>query len=156
MNEQEYLKAVKTLNEWAKAYYTLDAPIASDDEYDALYHKILEFEKQNPILIASDSPTKRVGGEVLDAFEKSAHIKPLWSMEDIFNENELKEWLARGDKQNLELYIEPKFDGASLNLLYENGELIKATTRGDGRVGENVTNNARTIKSIPPKMILRR
>lgn len=152
MNEQEYLKAVKTLNEWAKAYYTLDAPIASDDEYDALYHKILEFEKQNPILIASDSPTKRVGGEVLDAFEKSAHIKPLWSMEDIFNENELKEWLARGDKQNLELYIEPKFDGASLNLLYENGELIKATTRGDGRVGENVTNNARTIKSIPLKI----
>ena len=63
MNDQEYLKAVKTLNEWAKAYYTLDAPIASDDEYDALYHKILESEKQNPILIASDSPTKRVGGE---------------------------------------------------------------------------------------------
>lgn len=90
-----------------------------------------------------------MGAEILKGFEKMAHIKALWSMEDIFDQNELKEWLERGNKQNLELYIEPKFDGASLNLLYENGQLFSAITRGDGKIGENVTQNARTITSIP-------
>ena len=152
MNQTEYLNAIKLLNEWAHAYYTLDKPLASDAEYDELYHKIINYEAKNPLLIASNSPSRRIGAEILKGFEKSAHIKALWSMEDIFSQDELKEWLDRGNKQNLELYIEPKFDGASLNLLYENGELISAITRGDGRVGENVTQNARTITSIPLKI----
>lgn len=149
MNEKQYQNAIKILNEWAHAYYTLDKPIASDAEYDELYRQILNYEAKNPLLIASNSPSRRVGAEILKGFEKMAHIKALWSMEDIFDQNELKEWLERGNKQNLELYIEPKFDGASLNLLYENGELFSAITRGDGKIGENVTQNARTITSIP-------
>lgn len=149
MNEKQYQNAIKILNEWAHAYYTLDKPIASDAEYDELYCQILNYEAKNPLLIASNSPSRRVGAEILKGFEKMAHIKALWSMEDIFDQNELKEWLERGNKQNLELYIEPKFDGASLNLLYENGQLFSAITRGDGKIGENVTQNARTITSIP-------
>ena len=117
MNEKQYQNAIKILNEWAHAYYTLDKPIASDAEYDELYRQILNYEAKNPLLIASNSPSRRVGAEILKGFEKMAHIKALWSMEDIFDQNELKEWLERGNKQNLELYIEPKFDGASLNLL---------------------------------------
>lgn len=149
MNEKQYQNAIKILNEWAHAYYTLDKPIASDAEYDELYRQILNYEAKNPLLIASNSPSRRVGAEILKGFEKMAHIKALWSMEDIFDQNELKEWLERGNKQNLELYIEPKFDGASLNLLYEKGQLFSAITRGDGKIGENVTQNARTITSIP-------
>ncbi len=152
MNEKEYLKAVETLNLWAQAYYTKDAPIASDDEYDELYARVVKFEKENPNLKVAYSPTNRVGGEILDAFEKSTHIERMWSMEDIFTHAELLEWLKRGNKGDLEYYIEPKFDGASLNLLYENGELISAATRGNGAVGENVTNNAKVIASIPLKI----
>lgn len=149
MSEQEYLQSVQTLNLWAKAYYTDDAPLVSDATYDELYHRILDFEREFPLLISPDSPSLRVGGEILDEFVKSAHIAPMWSMEDIFNANELSEWLGRGNKENLEFYIEPKFDGASLNLLYEDGKLVNAATRGDGKVGENVTHNARAINSVP-------
>lgn len=149
MTQKEYLDAIETLNSWAKAYYEDDSPIASDAEYDELYAKIERFESENPSLKVIYSPTNRVGGEVLDEFEKSEHIERMWSMEDIFDSSELKAWLERGNKADLEFYIEPKFDGLSLNLLYENGELISAATRGDGRVGENVTNNARVISSVP-------
>ena len=152
MSQKEYLEAISTLKKWAKAYYTDDAPLATDAEYDELYHRILEFEEQNPLYISPDSPSIKVGGEVLESFEKSAHIAPMWSMEDIFNSNELKEWLERGSKADLELFVEPKFDGASLNLLYEDGKLIKAATRGDGKIGENVTHNAKVIASIPQQI----
>ncbi|MDY5303736.1 MAG: NAD-dependent DNA ligase LigA, partial [Campylobacter sp.] len=152
MSQKEYLEAISTLKKWAKAYYTDDAPLATDAEYDELYHRILEFEEQNPLFISPDSPSIKVGGEVLESFEKSAHIAPMWSMEDIFNSNELKEWLERGSKADLELFVEPKFDGASLNLLYEDGKLIKAATRGDGKIGENVTHNAKVIASIPQQI----
>lgn len=152
MSQKEYLEAISTLKKWAKAYYTDDAPLATDAEYDELYHRILEFEEQNPLFIDPDSPSIKVGGEVLESFEKSAHIAPMWSMEDIFNSSELKEWLERGSKADLELFVEPKFDGASLNLLYEDGKLIKAATRGDGKIGENVTHNAKVIASIPQQI----
>ncbi|MDY3245430.1 NAD-dependent DNA ligase LigA [Campylobacter sp.] len=152
MNHKEYLEAISTLKKWAKAYYTDDAPLVTDAEYDELYHRILEFEEQNPLFISPDSPSKKIGGEVLESFEKSAHIAPMWSMEDIFNSRELKEWLERGSKADLELFVEPKFDGASLNLLYEDGKLIKAATRGDGKIGENVTHNAKVIASIPQQI----
>lgn len=153
MSEKEYLEAISTLKTWAKAYYTDDAPIATDAEYDELYHRILEFEAQNPLFISPDSPSIKVGGEVLESFEKSAHIAAMWSMEDVFNPAGLKEWLERGNKADLELFVEPKFDGASLNLLYEGGKLVRAATRGDGKTGENVTHNAKVIASIPQKII---
>ncbi|RAZ60210.1 NAD-dependent DNA ligase LigA [Campylobacter hyointestinalis] len=149
MDKNDYLKAVDTLNLWAKAYYTNDAPIASDAEYDELYAKTLKFEDENPELKVPYSPTCRVGGEILSEFQKSSHLERMWSMEDIFSDEELDAWILRGDKTGLEFFVEPKFDGASLNLLYENGKLVKATTRGDGSIGEDVTNNARVISSIP-------
>lgn len=152
MNHKEYLEAVETLNRWAKAYYTDDNPIASDDEYDALYHKVVEFESQNPNLKAIFSPTNRVGGEILEQFEKIAHKARMWSMEDIFSDDELLAWIERGDKRSQRFFVETKFDGASLNLTYENGVLKSAATRGDGDIGEDVTNNAKVISSIPFKI----
>ena len=149
MTKKEYETAVDMLNAWAKAYYTDDAPIATDEEYDELYHKVLEFERANPGDISMFSPTKRVGGEVSEGFVKARHGARMWSMEDIFSFDELLAWLKRGDKEGLEFALQPKFDGASLNLLYENGALVRAITRGDGITGEDVTSNAKVIKNIP-------
>ncbi|MCI6989088.1 MAG: NAD-dependent DNA ligase LigA [Campylobacter sp.] len=149
MDKFEYKKAVDKLNLWARAYYTMDEPLASDAEYDELYGEIERFEKENPKLILEYSPTKKVGGEISDKFDKSYHIAKMWSMEDVFNDDELKAWINRGNKDGLSFYCEPKFDGASLNILYENGVFVKATTRGDGVVGENVSANAKVISTIP-------
>lgn len=150
MDYQEYLEAIKTLNLWARHYYVLDDPLVSDEEYDKLYHQIKEFETKNPSKIAQDSPTQRVGDKILESFSKSSHIQRMWSLDDVFTLQELREWIQRVSKgENLIFSVDPKFDGASLNLLYDNGMLIKATTRGDGVIGEEVTQNAKTIKSIP-------
>lgn len=149
MDKNEYKKAVELLNSWARAYYTSDSPIATDEEYDTLYKKVVEFEKENPALILSYSPTQKIGGAISDGFTKAAHIAKMWSMEDVFNDDELMAWIKRGDKADESFFCEPKFDGASLNLLYENGILISAITRGDGEVGEDVTANAKVINSIP-------
>ena len=151
MNKQTYLEKIKQLKKWAYAYYVEDNPIATDEEYDRLYHEVLEYEKANPNDIAEDSPTKRVGGVVRDEFNKAKHIKRMWSMEDVFTIDELREWVDRVVKNvgEVEFFCEPKFDGASMNLLYKNGKLIKAITRGDGVVGEEVTDNVKTIRSVP-------
>lgn len=156
MTQDSYLNAIKTLNLWAKHYYVLDDPIASDEEYDLLYHKVLAYETKNPSLIAKDSPTQRVGDKILESFSKSQHIKRMWSLEDVFNAEELQEWIVRIKKglglrsdTPLAFSVSPKFDGASLNLLYEDGILKCAATRGDAFIGEDVTQNARTIPSIP-------
>lgn len=156
MTLDDYLKAVERLNLWAKHYYILDDPIASDEEYDTLYHQVKAYELQNPQNIALDSPTQRVGDKVLESFSKVAHIQRMWSLEDVFDMQELQEWVERvlrgANREALSFSISPKFDGASLNLLYENGILVSAATRGDAFVGENVTQNARTIPSIPLKI----
>jgi len=152
MTQTKYLDAIKVLKKWAFAYYVDDNPIATDEEYDKLYHHVLKYEVDNPDKILEDSPTKRVGGEILEGFEKSAHIAKMWSMEDVFDNEGLIEWIDRVKKSTNtlpKLFCEPKFDGASLNLLYEKGKLIKATTRGNGEVGENVTHNIKTMHSIP-------
>jgi DNA ligase (NAD+) len=149
MTKNEYENAIDTLNLWAKAYYELDEPIATDEEYDDLYCKVLEFEKNNPSEISIFTPTKRVGGDVSEGFKKADHIERMWSMEDIFDNDELIAWLKRGQKERCKFILQPKFDGASLNLLYENGELIKAVTRGNGITGEDITNNAKVISGIP-------
>ncbi|MDD3602035.1 MAG: NAD-dependent DNA ligase LigA [Sulfurovum sp.] len=151
MTKETYLKKIEILNKWAHAYYVEDNPIASDEEYDRLYHEILDYEKAHPKEVAEDSPTKRVGGVIRDEFFKAEHIKRMWSMEDVFSKEEVEEWLARVEKNvgKCEYFCEPKFDGASMNLLYEKGRLIRAITRGDGVVGEDVTDNIRTIRSVP-------
>ncbi|HHS91919.1 MAG TPA: NAD-dependent DNA ligase LigA, partial [Campylobacterales bacterium] len=151
MNKETYLKNVEILKKWAYAYYVEDNPIATDEEYDKLYHEVLEYETLNSDEVAEDSPTKRVGGVVRDEFSKAEHIKRMWSMEDVFNTQELQEWLDRVVKNVGEVtyFCEPKFDGASMNLLYEKGKLVRAITRGDGVIGEEVTDNVRTIRSVP-------
>lgn len=151
MTHQEYLAKVELANAWAKAYYVDDTPIASDEEYDKLYHEILAYEQKNPLFADENSPTKRVGGKVLEGFEKAPHKARMWSMEDVFDEQELDAWIERVKKvkEHFTFYCEPKFDGASLNLIYEHGKLQQAITRGDGSIGEDVTQNVKTISSIP-------
>ena len=151
MINNNYSKNITLLKKWAYAYYVNDNPIATDDEYDKLYHEVLDFESKNPKDIAEDSPTKRVGGVIRDEFTKATHIKRMWSMEDVFTTDEVQEWLDRTVKNigKTAYFCEPKFDGASMNLLYEKGKLIRAITRGDGTIGEDVTQNVRTIRSVP-------
>jgi len=151
MKKKAYLDKLETLKKWAYAYYVDDNPIATDEEYDKLYHEILEYETQNSNEIAEDSPTRRIGGVVRDEFSKAQHIKRMWSMEDVFTTQEVQEWLDRIVKNVgvTPYFCEPKFDGASMNLLYEEGKLVRAITRGDGVIGEEVTDNVRTIRSVP-------
>ena len=151
MTHEEYLSKVDLANAWAKAYYVNDTPVASDEEYDTLYHEILKYEQENPLFADEHSPTKRVGGMVLEGFVKASHKARMWSMEDVFDESDLDAWIERVKKvkENFTFYCEPKFDGASLNLIYENGSLKQAITRGDGSIGEDVTENVKTIGSIP-------
>jgi DNA ligase (NAD+) len=151
MTKKQYQEKINILKKWAYAYYVEDNPIATDEEYDKLYHEVLDYEKAHPDDVVEDSPTKRVGGVVRDEFSKAKHIKRMWSMEDVFTTEEVQEWLDRVEKNvgKCDLFCEPKFDGASMNLLYENGKLVRAITRGDGVVGEEVTDNVRTIRSVP-------
>jgi len=130
MTHQDYLEKIELANAWAKAYYVDDMPIASDEEYDTLYHEIMLYEQQNPLFVDESSPTKRVGGKVLEGFVKASHKARMWSMEDVFNEEDLDAWIERVKKvkEHFTFYCEPKFDGASLNLIYEHGRLQQAIT----------------------------
>jgi DNA ligase (NAD+) len=148
----DYKQKIEILNIWANAYYTQDNPIATDEEYDKLYREVRAYEEETNE-IDPTSPTQRVGGIVLDGFEKATHLSRMWSQEDIFDTGELEDWIKRANKvvdtANTAFVCEPKFDGASLNLIYEDGVLKQAITRGDGSVGEDVTVNAKTIASVP-------
>lgn len=205
--KKEYEDCIATLNRYAIHYYELDDPIASDEEYDILYKQVKEYEDKNPNHILPQSPTQRVGssmlsqdstihqeGMILTSFSKNKHITRMWSLEDIFNTEDLQEWLeklynaiAKTQKNtnetksdsaktlfdlptqynhdvpvsnerlknlstsphSLKFCMSPKYDGMSLNLFYKNGILQSATTRGDGEMGELVTENARMVKNIP-------
>lgn len=151
MNNQEYKEAVQLLNKWAYHYYVLDDPIMTDEGYDKLYHEVLEYEESNSGEVLKDSPTQRVGDIVSDGFTKAKHLSRMWSLEDIFNEDDLDKWLTKTYKldSKITFYCEPKYDGASLDLVYENGELVKGITRGDGVEGELITQNVKTIRSVP-------
>ncbi len=150
-----YLQKVELLNKYANHYYILDDLLASDDEYDRLNNEIKQYEKEHPNLISPNSPNLRVGSGISDKFQKAKHKSKMYSQEDIFDKNELEEWIKRVKKTihyDISYICEPKFDGASLNLIYENGLLKQAITRGDGLVGEDITTNAKTIKNIPIKI----
>lgn len=151
MDLAKYQASVAQLNEWANAYYVLDNPLVPDSLYDELYKEVEAYEKENPHHILSQSPTQRVGDVLLDSFSKATHLEAMWSLEDVFDDGELNDWINRLEKtvQNSKFLCEPKLDGASLSLVYEGGTLIRAVTRGDGVVGEDVTQNAKTIRSIP-------
>ena len=153
-----------TLNENARLYYTLDASTMSDYEYDRLYRRLQEMEKQHPEEITPDSPTQRVGDAVLNDFAAVAHPVPLESLEDVFDSNEVKDFLAKvlDTLPQAEYSVEPKVDGLSVALEYRDGVFFQGATRGDGRVGEDVTGNLRTIRAIPmvlpeklPRLIVR-
>lgn len=150
-NSTDYLKAVEQLNLYAHHYYVLDDAITTDEVYDKLYHDTLDFEQKYPDFLVLHSPTQRVGDMVSEGFIKAPHKAKMWSLEDLFNFEDLEKWEEKISKfsDNLAYYCEPKYDGASLNLVYENGILTQAITRGDGVIGEEITQNAKTIRSIP-------
>src|SRR3989339_205751 len=151
MNLEQYKKAVELLNLYSYHYYVQDNPITTDEVYDKLYHKVLEYEENHEDDILKESPTQRVGDVISDGFSKASHLSRMWSLEDVFDADGLQKWLTKTYKldSNISFYCEPKYDGASLNLIYENGELTQAITRGDGEVGELITQNVKTIRSIP-------
>ena len=151
MTQTTYKTAVELLKKYSYHYYVLDDPITTDEEYDILYHAVVAYEQEHPNEILSDSPTQRVGDQPQDKFDKAPHLSRMWSLEDLFNREELETWVNRITKSygDVQFYCEPKFDGASLNLIYDNGILTQAITRGDGSIGEDVTQNAKTIQSIP-------
>jgi len=151
MNLEQYKKAVELLNLYSYHYYVQDNPITTDEVYDKLYHEVLEYEENHEDDILKESPTQRVGDVVSDGFYKASHLSRMWSLEDVFDADGLQKWLTKTYKldSNISFYCEPKYDGASLNLIYENGELTQAITRGDGEVGELITQNVKTIRSIP-------
>lgn len=140
-------------------YYNLDSPEISDAEYDLLFRKLLELESLHPELVTDDSPSQRVGGRALDKFEQIRHATPMLSLSNIFDTNELFEFDQRikrslGRNSDIEYLVEPKLDGVAIELVYQEGRLIHASTRGDGEVGEDVTHNIKTIKVIPLQLSL--
>lgn len=145
---------IEIINKASIEYYVNDNPSITDQEYDDYYSELLRLEEEYPNLKREESPTSRVGGKVLDKFEKVSHKSPMLSFDDIFNEEEIMAFDERIKKTiaNPVYTVEPKMDGLSGSLIYEKGVLVRAATRGDGLVGEDITTNAKTIKSIPLKL----
>ncbi len=141
----------KALEYNSRLYYELDAPIISDEEYDRLFRKLVDLEKEYPHLADPNSPTQRVGGKVSERFEKVRHAVPMDSFADIFSEEEISEFCDKilKDFPEADFIVERKFDGLSVSLEYEDGVFVRGLTRGDGIFGEDVTENIRTIKSVP-------
>lgn len=152
MNIEQKIKALtEQLNQYAYAYYTLDNPSVEDAEYDRLYQELAKLEKENPQFIRADSPTHRTGDVILSGFEKFQHPYNLYSLGDVFSREELEAWETRVRKEiaDPEYICELKIDGLSLSLYYEKGILTTAATRGDGSIGENITENVKRIKDVP-------
>lgn len=153
--EQRIRELVDKLNEYSKAYYVLDAPKISDKEYDELYDELLRLEEQSGIILP-DSPTQRVGGDPLPCFEPHTHIHRLWSLDKVRTREDLIDWGRRveriAESQHLpkvKYALEYKFDGLTINLTYEGGRLITGATRGNGIVGEDITPQIKTIRTVP-------
>ena len=146
----------KLLNEHNIQYYVYDNPTISDGEYDLLLRELEKLENENPSLIRSDSPTQRIGGTPIDSFNSIIHRIPMLSLANAMDEEELENFnkqIIRGlDKNNIEYIAEPKLDGLAVELVYENGIFQYGSTRGDGLIGEDITNNLKTIKDIPKKI----
>lgn len=162
--QQEIRELREQLNEAARLYYVLDAPTMSDYDYDHLYRRLQELEAAHPEEITADSPTQRVGDKTLNDFAEVRHEVPLESLEDVFNSDEVCQFLEKvdGNLESAAYSVEPKVDGLSVAVEYRNGVFFRGATRGDGRVGEDVTENIRTIKSLPkvlpeklPRLIVR-
>ena len=150
-NDIEQLRKVLRYHDWR--YYVLSEPIITDFAYDTLFKKLVALETQNPALITSDSPTQRVALGLSEYFEPVQHLAAMLSLDNSYNAADVTDFdrkvrdLAR--TAEIEYCVEPKFDGASIALVYENDRLVRAATRGDGVMGEDITNNARALNSIP-------
>ena len=151
--KQEILELKQNLDKWNYEYYVLDNPSVSDATYDKAMQRLIALENMFPELKTADSPSNRVGGYVADKFEKVKHIRPMMSLSNAFNDNDLIKFDSDIQKEiqtsHVEYVVEPKIDGLSISLIYENSKLVRAVTRGDGVYGEDVTANVLTIKSIP-------
>ena len=154
MIEKRIDELINIINEADYNYHTLDNPTITDQEYDKYLKELFDLEEEHPELVREDSPTQHAGGKVLDEFSKVEHKLPMMSLSDVFSESELIDFDLRIKKENInpEYMCELKIDGLSVSLLYEKGKLVRAATRGDGTVGEDITHNAKTIKAIPLKL----
>ena len=157
--KKKYTKIKDDINKYSYHYYVLDDPIISDSEFDILFNNLISFEDKNPNLITPDSPSIRVGAPPLDMFQPISHKEQMLSLNNIFSNIDLIEYFKRQTKifefdfKNIEYSAELKLDGLAVNLQYKNGILHKAATRGDGIIGEDITSNVRTIRSIPLKLL---
>src|SRR5438874_4204989 len=146
----------RKIEEHDRRYYQEAAPIISDREYDRLYQELFDLETKFPQLVSPDSPTQRVGGKPLEAFAQIAHRVPMLSLDNTYSEKEVASFYARITRllpnERIPVVIEPKVDGVAVSLLYENGRLRHAATRGDGAVGDDITQNIKTIRSIPERL----
>lgn len=146
-----YNELIRKIKEANTAYYDNDDPIMSDYEYDALMNELKKMEKESPELITPDSPTQKVGGTASkSSFKKVKHVVPMLSLQDVFSENDIVEFVRRHPKEAF--CVEEKIDGLSMSVTYKNGKLIKAETRGDGYIGEDITENAKFIDGIPTRL----
>jgi DNA ligase (NAD+) len=160
MEQKEAAKRIQQLREQVRQhdrlYYEQAAPIISDREYDRLYKELVDLETQFPDLVTPDSPTQRVGGKPLKAFEQVSHLIPMLSLDNTYSEEEVKNFYARIRRllpsEKIPVVIEPKVDGVAVSLIYESGKLRQAATRGDGTMGDNITQNIRTIRSVPERL----
>jgi DNA ligase (NAD+) len=161
MNNQIDIQALiqqlsEQLENYNYQYYVLDQPSVPDAEYDRVFQQLSALEKANPKLLLANSPTQKVGGLALSKFEQVTHKKPMLSLDNVFEAEALKDFMSRAQEksnlQNIAFCIEPKLDGLAASIIYENGLLIQAATRGDGQTGENVTENVKTIKGLPLKL----
>ncbi|MCQ1957903.1 NAD-dependent DNA ligase LigA [Arthrobacter sp. zg-Y826] len=154
---EEYQTLAEQVRRYRFAYYNEDAPLVSDAEFDRLYRRLEEIEALHPELVTNDSPTQEVGGEVSAAFSPVEHLQRMYSLEDVFSLDELDAWVRKAEASvaniapgaKIKWLTELKIDGLAVNLLYRNGELVRAATRGDGTTGEDITHNVLTIASIP-------
>ena len=156
MTYQDYLQRVSELRDHDHCYHVLDEPKIGDSQYDQLLAELKALEAAHPDWVVPDSPTQKVGFDALEKFEKRAHLVRMLSLDNAFNEADLASWYQRQasslDDNDLDIACEPKLDGVAINLLYEQGVLTAATTRGDGTVGEDITQNARTLRALPTRL----
>lgn len=154
MVEKRIDELIKIINEADYNYHTLDNPTITDQEYDKYLRELFDLEEEHPELVREDSPTQHAGGKIIDGFVKVEHKIPMMSLSDVFSESELIDFDEQVKKKvsNPQYVCELKIDGLSVSLLYEDGKLVRAATRGDGTIGEDITHNAKTIKVIPLKL----
>lgn len=152
MNEENRILFLrKELEKYSIEYYVYDNPSVSDQEYDRLMQELMTLEEKHPEMYDANSPSQRIIGQVLEGFEKVRHDSQMLSLGNVFNYEEIEEFVNRiqGSVKDAEFVVECKYDGLAMSLIYENGSFVRAVTRGDGLVGEDVSANIKTIQSIP-------